>query len=61
MTLSVLIGKNKSDIDNIKKIKNIIDTTSEDTDLKEWISDIYLLLTDIHSYTLDNIHIIDQI
>ncbi|MGA1048598.1 MAG: hypothetical protein ACO3UU_11335 [Minisyncoccia bacterium] len=61
MTFSVLIGKNKSDIDNIKKIKDIIDNTSEDPNLKQWITDIYFLLTDIHNYTSDNIHIIDQI
>jgi len=57
MTLSILIGQNIDDINNIKRLKNIIDNISDDNDLKDWLNNIYSTLTDPSQYTANNIQI----
>jgi hypothetical protein len=60
MTLSVLIGQNEEDIINIKKIRDIVSASQDDSDLQLWVNNIYSLLTDTYQFTSDNIQIYSE-
>jgi len=55
MALSVLIGNNKKDLDNISKIKSYLDNNPdipESEEIRSWITNIHDLLTHYPKYTL---------
>lgn len=57
MTLSIIIGQNEHDLNHIKSIKTLVDSSPSDKDLKEWVNNIYTILTDIDQFKSDNIQI----
>jgi hypothetical protein len=47
MTISIAIGSDPKDIENLKKIRQIInkENVSDTESVKEWVDDLYFLLT----------------